>query len=152
MGNIRQTKYSGNRYWTDVLFHNSEGPGSSPALAIELTVDGPHTGDFALRAGEKVWFKFTPTYSDYMDFWIFSNGLYDIPNDISYYASYEADHTTQVDIGTQVQTYQAGGGPDQQGRDTWFAFLNYQYQDGQTYYVTFVPPFTGNYGFFMQGD
>lgn len=127
-------------------------PGSSPLLAIELSIDNS-IQEYRFQGGKRVWIRFTPTYSDVLILCICSNGLYVIPNDFSNYNSYESDAITQVDISNgNAQNYPSGSGPDIQERETWVVFLNYNYQVGQTYYVSFVLPFDAGYGLCIQGD
>ena len=35
----RQTKYSGNNYWSNIILHNEAYPGNTPENAIVLTQD-----------------------------------------------------------------------------------------------------------------
>jgi len=147
-----QKQYIGtNQPWL-VVVADEPTIGSSPELAIDIIVDAG-VQDYALKGGEIVWLKFTPSYSDEIDFYICSNGLFNITNDFSNYNSYESDATTPVDISSgNSQNMSAGEGPDSESRETWSVFLNFDYQSGQTYYVSFVLPFDGTYGFVMLGD
>lgn len=150
MGNIRQTKYSGNSKWSDVLFHN-EIPGDSPANAIELTVN-THSPNYNFRAFKQIWVKFTSISSDHMNFYIFADGLFPLTNDIANYHSFQSDAATEIDIGNQTENLPAGSGPDFQGRETWTVSLDFSYQVGQTYYLSFIVPFTGAYGLHINVD
>lgn len=153
MGSINQTKYSGNSYWNDLLFQNVEdGPGSSPQTAIELTIDATYQ-NYALSGGQLIWLKWTPNYDDELDFFIFANGLYIIPNLLPNYTVYESDFTTQIDISaSSVQNFPSGDGPDPEQRETWYVYLNLLFSQGETYYMSFTLPFDGLYGLFIEGD
>jgi hypothetical protein len=153
MGTIRQTKRSGNNYWTNILYHNEEGLGSNAANAIDITFDLTTSPDYNLLGGHLVWIKWTSTYNDQVDFWLYSNGLFAIPTSISDYTVYASDATTTIDISNgNASTNDTGSGPDPQYRESHSAFFNASFQSGQTYYATFIAPFTGTYGIIVEGD
>lgn len=154
---IYQTKYSGNNYWSDLLYQNPEilGPGSNALNAIALTYDSndADTLNYDFKEGQTVWVKWTNSYQDYVDFYLFCNGLIATPSLISNYTAYESDATTIFDIsGSNVNTIGMGSGPDTLGREGNFVYLAQQFLSGQTYYLTFIVPFTGTYGLCVQGD
>lgn len=152
MGKIRQTKRSCNTAWTDILYHNNEGPGSSAANAIALTFDASPV-NFQLTAGRLTWVKWTNAYNDQVDFWLYRNGLFTIPVDISYFKVYDTNATTLIDLSSSNATaIDSGTGPDPETRQGYSAFFNFYFLSGQTYYATFIPPFTGTYGIEAQGD
>lgn len=149
MGKIRQTKFSGNNYWTNVLFHNPQGPGSNAATAFDISVDDLTNHEFN---SSLTWVKFTAPYTDAFVFWLYAEGLFSIPTSLSDYKIYASDGTTPIDFTGNADVADNGSGPDFEGRQGHSAFFNYSFQSGETYYVTFVPPFAGTYGIGFYGD
>ena len=160
MGIIRQTRYSANDKWTDLLFHNVEspaptGPGSNAVNAIVLTLDSNDASslNYNFNAGDTVWTTWTMNYEDNVLFYIFCNGLIATPTVISNYTMYQADGITTIDVSDgSISPISMGGGPDTEGREgnqvLFFELLTGELQ----YYLTIVVPVTGTYGFAVQGD
>ena len=157
MGKIRQTKRSCNGQWTDILYHNTSDltPGSSLALAVELIQDQSPVEQQTITVQEGVpfWVKWTVLYNDQMDFYYCATGLYSLSNDKSNYVVYQPDGTTLIDL-TTSNTYSLpeGSGPDPLTRETQEIFINYSFQSGQTYYLSFIPVISGSVGIYIGGD
>ena len=156
MGRIRQTRYSANDKWADLLFHNVEGPGTSWTNAIALNFDSndASTLNYNFNAGQLVWVTWTSLYEDEVDLYVFCNGLIANPILISNVTAYQSDATTIIDLsgGSNISPINMGDGPDVSGREGNFIYLSPLFAGSQTYYATFIVPFTGTYGITVEGD
>lgn len=153
MGIIRQTKRSANQYWTDILYQARFNSG--PATAFELLQDQTpvEQQNVVIQQGTPFWVKWLVLYNDQMDFIYQANGLFSLPNNISNYTVYQPDGITTIDLSTSsVFPIPQGSGPDPLSREGQWLFINYLFQAGQTYYLSFIPILSGPTGLYMEGD
>ncbi len=153
MGIIRQTKRSANQYWTDILYQAKLNSG--PASALELLQDQAPVDqqNVLVQEGKPFWIKWLVLYQDQMDFSYYANGLYSLPNSLSNYTVYQPDGVTTIDLSSsQIYPIPQGSGQDPLEREGQWLFINYLFQPGQTYYLSFIPIISGPVGLYVEGD
>ncbi len=88
-----------------------------------------------------------------MDFYYCANGLYTASNSTNNYTVYQPDGVTTIDLSTSsIYPLPQGSGPDPLSRETQEIFINYSFQNGQTYYLSFIPLISGPVGIYVYGD
>lgn len=148
MGNIRQTKCSGNSFWSNRLYHHEEGISGAIELSFHgLDYDSPPDGPYSLTEGIPAWFKFTTDGMDdlYGFITFLGEGFGMIPGvDSSNILFYETNGVTALPV-DEAGFFQNHGSPFL-GYIGYFGYEpNVILDPNTTYYVKLIPPITAEY-------
>lgn len=150
MGNIRQTKYSGNTYWSNRVTHHQSLPGATFATAIEIDFGIPEESPgYRVAASHPVWIKWTVTGgSGTLDITLFGPGLSEVDG------SEETDLTIYDENGDEIP-----GSVNFYNGDGWLFSTEYwgfytgtSFDNGITYYAKIIPPLSGQFAIVVNID